>query len=114
MKALALTSDTAVISCVGNDYGYKYIFSRQLEALGTKNDLLIMLSTSGKSQNILEVSKTGKMLGIKRILLTGKHLNTKVAEAELVVKVSSSNTARIQEMHIFMGHMACQCIDLLL
>jgi D-sedoheptulose 7-phosphate isomerase len=101
---ISLAMDTSTITACANDYGYEYIFSRPLEALGGKNDLLICYSTSGKSKNIIQVLKKAKKMKIFSIcfLGSGGGLAKKLANMPLVVK--SNNVARIQETHIFLSH----------
>lgn len=111
VKAISLSSDTSVISCIANDFGFDKVFSRQLEALGCERDCLIMLSTSGRSPNILEVSKTARILGLKSILLTGSKNSHFGVDADIVVRIDSNDTARIQEAHLLICHVVCKCID---
>ncbi|MAR99876.1 MAG: phosphoheptose isomerase [Nitrosomonadales bacterium] len=111
LKSIALTTDTSILTSVGNDYGFENIFSRQLEGLGSSGDILVAISTSGNSENILKVLQTAKELGIISILLTGKNGGKakQIADHSLVVK--SDNTARIQEVHILVGHIICDLIE---
>ena len=92
------------LTCVGNDYGFDFIFSRQLEALGSKNDLLIAMSTSGKSKNVIEALSTAKVKDMKTIALLGKGGGTCRWIGDLHFTVPSENTARIQEIHQFLLH----------
>ena len=110
-KSLSLNSDTAAITCISNDFGYENLFSRQLEALGNKGDLLIVLSTSGNSRNIEKVLEKAKIEQIQTISLLGKGggLIKNMADYSLVIK--SDITARIQEMHTLIGHIICEIVE---
>ncbi|EAJ9556522.1 SIS domain-containing protein, partial [Campylobacter jejuni] len=106
-----LTTDTSALSAIGNDYGFEFVFSRQVEALGNENDVLIGISTSGKSPNVLEAFKKAKELNMLCLGLSGKGggMMNKLCDHNLVVP--SDDTARIQEMHILIIHTLCQIID---
>ena len=110
-KAISLTTDTSVITCIANDFGYEKIFERQLQGLGKKGDLLIVFSTSGKSQNIVNVLKMAKKLNIQSISLLGNDggLCKKLASYSYVVP--STSTAHIQEIHHLIGHIFCSLVD---
>jgi D-sedoheptulose 7-phosphate isomerase len=111
LPAIALTTDTSALTAIGNDYGFTYIFSRQIEALANEGDVLIGISTSGNSQNVLNAFLAGDKIGTKNIGLSG---NTGGKMTEILknnIIVPSSTTARIQEIHILIGHMICQYID---
>ena len=110
-KALSLTTDTAVITCIANDFGYDKIFERQLQGLGQKGDLLIAFSTSGNSKNIINVLKMAKNLNIKSICLLGKTggICKKVSDYNYIVP--SKSTANIQEVHHLIGHIFCSLVD---
>ena len=103
LPAIALSADTSYITACGNDYGFKNIFSRGLQALSKKNDLLIVISTSGKSENIIEAHKYSKNK-IKSIGLLGKGGGRAKNLCDTKIIIPSNSTARIQEMHIFLGH----------
>jgi len=111
LPGIALTTDTSAITAIGNDYGYDLVFSRQLEALGRKGDLLVAISTSGNSKNVLNALEFARKNGIKTLGFSGKGggLMNELCDINLVVP--SSDTARIQEMHIFFVHTICQAID---
>ena len=111
LKAISLTTDTSILTAVGNDFGYETVFSRQLEALGTKGDLLICSSTSGNSKNILNVIKVAKRKKIKTIVLLGNNGGKCKNISDIPIVVESNNTARIQEVHILIGHIICEIID---
>ena len=104
IPAMSLATDVSTILACGNDFSFNKVFSRNLEALGNKNDILIAISTSGKSKNILEVLKTAKRKNIYSIGFYGNNGGTakKITNLNLIVK--SKNTARIQETHILLGH----------
>ena len=111
MNAIALTVDTSILTAVGNDYGYDTIFERQVEGLGKKGDILIGLSTSGNSKNVLLAFDMAKKRDIKTISMTG-HSGGKMKEvADLAINVPSDITNNIQEMHIAVGHLLCGVIE---
>lgn len=111
LKSIALTADSAVTTCIVNDYGYEHIFSRQLEALGSEGDVLIGITTSGNSQNVLHAFKMAKKKGIVTIGLLGKGGGAAASLVEKLIIVPSKSTARIQEMHILIGHILCDLIE---
>ena len=111
LAGIALTTDTSALTAIGNDYGYDYVFSRQLEAIGRKGDILIAISTSGNSENVLNSMKSAKKLGIKTITLTGKTGGEMAKKGDINIIIPSNDTPRIQEMHIMVGHMICALID---
>jgi len=111
LAGIALTTDTSALTAIGNDYGYERIFDRQVESLAREGDLIIGISTSGNSKNVINALKLGKNLGCRTVGFSGRdggEMNT-VCDINLVVP--SNNTPRIQEMHILFGHTICQCID---
>ncbi|UCD32348.1 MAG: D-sedoheptulose 7-phosphate isomerase [Desulfobacterales bacterium] len=113
LAALALTTDTSVITSIGNDYHFDDIFSKQIQALGVKDDIAIGLSTSGNSQNVIKAICAAKDLGMFCIGLTGS--GGELAEcADLVFTVKTEITARIQEAHITLGHIWCDLVDRIL
>lgn len=112
--ALSLTTNTSIITAVANDYGYDMVFARQVEALGRKTDLIVGISTSGNSPNVVEGIRKAKQIGAKTIGLTGRD-GGKIAEiADIVLTVPSSDTPRIQEAHITIGHIICDIVEKLL
>ncbi len=111
IPSIALTTDTSVLTAVSNDHGYSLIFSRQLEALCQPNDIVVGISTSGKSKNILEGIKTAKQKGAFTIGLTGQGGQQLAELADLCLAVPSTTVARIQEGHIFIGHMLCELVE---
>lgn len=111
LAAIALTVDTSALTAAGNDFGFDYIFSRQVEALGNEGDLLIGISTSGNSANIIEAVKAARAKGLSVAGLLG---NSGGALAEMVdypLVVPSENTARIQECHLLIGHILCEIVE---
>lgn len=111
LAGIALTTDTSALTAIGNDYGYDRVFDRQVEALATRGDLLIGISTSGNSKNIISALQLAQQIGCKTVGFSGKNggLMNKYCNINLVVP--SDNTPRIQEMHILLGHTICQIID---
>jgi len=111
LPALALTTNTSVLTSVANDYGYKMVFVRQLVALARRGDVLVALSTSGNSPNVLEAVKTARRLGLKTIGFTGQGGGKLKKLVDIAFCVPSKNTARIQECHITAGHIICQMVE---
>jgi len=111
LAAIAITTDTSVITSIANDYGFNKVFARQIEAIGKKGDIFISFSTSGTSANIIEAIKEAKAKGIFNIGLTGKSGGKMSKLCDLVLKVPSTDTPRIQEVHILMGHIICSLIE---
>ena len=111
LPAIALSTDTSAITCISNDYGYEYIFSRQVESLGNEADVLLAISTSGNSNNIVEAIKTAKQKNLKVIGLLGKDGGVIKEMCDIPIIVPSDVTARIQEVHIFLGHFFCLMLE---
>ena len=111
LPAIALTTDTSALTAIANDYGYEEIFSRQVQALANEGDLIIGISTSGNSQNVINGFRAGRERGCKTIGLTGKDGGKINTEVDLNIVIPSQNTPRIQEMHILIGHIIAQSID---
>lgn len=109
--AIALTTDTSALTALSNDYGYEEVFARQVEALASAGDVLLALSTSGTSQNVLRAAQTARRLGCKTIALTGGAGEPLASSCDLAVVVPSLRTSRIQEAHITIGHLWCELID---
>ena len=109
LPGLALTTDTSVLTAVGNDYGYDRVFDRQVEALANKGDLLI--GTSGNSQNVINAFRVVRELGCSTIGMSGREGGKFNGECDLNIIIPSNDTPRIQEMHILVGHTLCQLID---
>ena len=111
LPALALTTDTSNITAIGNDYGYDYVFSRQLEGMGVAEDLFIGISTSGNSENILNAFASAKEKGITTVALSGRDGGKMAAVADYTLIVPSDATPRIQESHLLIEHMICDAIE---
>ena len=111
LASIALTTDTSILTSVGNDLGFERIFARQVEALCRPQDLLIGLSTSGNSRNVLAAVEVAAGIGCLRAGLAGGTGGQLAAATDLCLVVPSSNTARIQEAHILIGHMLCDLIE---
>jgi len=111
LPAIALSTDTSALTAIANDFGYKRVFERQVEALANEGDLLIGISTSGNSANVNRALKLGKELGCKTIGFSGRDGGKMNELCDLNIIVPSDDTPRIQEMHIMIGHILCQAID---
>ena len=111
LPSLALSVNTSILTAVGNDYGFEKVFSKQIEALGKPKDLLIAISTSGNSKNIIEAVKKAKEKGIKTIGFLGKGGGKLKKLVDISLIVESNNTPRIQEIHILIGHIICEIIE---
>lgn len=111
LAAIALTTDTSALTAIGNDYGFDQVFARQVEALAKPGDLLIGISTSGNSQNVLEAFQKGRNLACKIIALSGRDGGKMKNLADCNIIIASQVTARIQEMHILVGHILCGALD---
>jgi D-sedoheptulose 7-phosphate isomerase len=114
LPSLSLNADTSAITCIANDFGYEEIFARQLEGLGKKGDVLIVLSSSGKSENILRVLRKAKEMSIASIALLGKGGGQAVSMSDFSIVIDSDETARIQEMHLLLGHTFCEYAEIIL
>lgn len=111
MPAIALTTDTSILTSVGNDYGYDYIFARQVEALCRPEDLVIGITTSGNSANVVRAMEAAKEIGATTVGLTGGSGGKLNAICDFNLVMPSSVTARIQEAHIFVGHSLCEILE---
>jgi D-sedoheptulose 7-phosphate isomerase len=111
LAAIALTTDTSILTASGNDMGFETIFSRQVEALGRPGDVLLGLSTSGRSPNVAAAMKSARGLGLKTIAWVGSANGPVTEDADCVIRVPSEVTARIQECHITAGHILCELIE---
>lgn len=111
MPAMSLSTDTSILTSIGNDFGFERVFARQIEAQGVKGDIFVGLSTSGNSSNIVEAMKTCQQLGITTIGLTGINACKIDDLADIVIKAPSSETPRIQECHTLIGHILCCLIE---
>ncbi len=111
LPGIALTTDTSALTAIGNDYGYDRVFDRQVEALANKGDILIGISTSGNSANVINAFKIGQEIGCKTIGFSGRDGGEMNSFCDINLVVPSNDTPRIQEMHILFGHTICQLID---
>ena len=111
LPALALSVNTSCVTAIGNDYGFDLVFSRQIEALGKKGDVVIGISTSGNSANVLRAMSTSKKLGLRRVALTGCTGGKLKYEVESCLCVPSNETPRIQECHILIGHIISELVE---
>ena len=111
LRSIALTTDSSVLTCVANDYSYAEIFSRQLSALGRDGDILVVITTSGESENIKQALIQARKMGIKTIGLLGKKGGTCKDYVDLPLIIPSDITARIQETHILIEHLLCELVE---
>ena len=111
MPAMSLTVDTSALTAIGNDYGYENVFARQLKGIAKEGDVLVGISTSGNSKNIVEAFKTAKQLGVKTVAFTGEGGGLMKQEATVCLNVPSKITNNIQEMHIASGHIICGLVE---
>jgi len=111
LPSIALTTDTSAVTAIGNDYGYEHVFSRQVQALGRRGDVLIAMSTSGRSKNIVLAMQAARSAGISTIGLTGIHPRDMGELADVSLKVPSSQTPQIQEGHLVLGHLLCGMVE---
>jgi phosphoheptose isomerase len=114
LAALALNSDGAVLTCLANDYDYDRVFARQVEALGRPGDLLVGISTSGRSPSVVKALETARARGLGTAALLGRDGGPALAHADLSIIVADDETARIQEGHALLIHLLCEGLDLLL
>ena len=112
LASLALTADSSALTSIANDYGYEAVFSRQVEALGVAGDLLVGISTSGNSQNVVAALEAARSQGLTTVAFTGAGGGRMAKLADHLFAVASKETARIQEAHILAGHMLCDWIEL--
>jgi len=111
LAALALTTNPSVLTAAGNDYGFERIFSRQIESLVASNDILVALSTSGNSPNVIRGVEAGRIRGAYLVAFTGETGGQLASKVELLLNVPSQDAQRIQECHISIGHIACSLIE---
>ena len=111
LPAIALTTDTSILTAIGNDYGYDYTFARQVEALGRRGDVLVVISTSGNSPNILRAAEAARDRGIYVIGFTGQGGGKLAPLCDVCFRIPSDETPRIQEGHEFIGHLLCALIE---
>lgn len=111
LPAVALTTDTSALTAIGNDYGFTYIFSRQVEALASRGDVLVGISTSGHSSNVLEAVRAARDRGCTTIGLLGRDGGTIAAEVDLALVVPAEATSHVQEAHIVIIHLLCELVE---
>ncbi|MBM3315304.1 D-sedoheptulose 7-phosphate isomerase [candidate division WOR-3 bacterium] len=111
LPAVALTTDTSALTAVGNDLGFEQVFSRQVQALGQRGDVLLCLSTSGTSPNIIEAARVARKLGLKVVSLVGADSRRLAPLSDLAIRVPSRDTPRIQEIHALIGHVICDITE---
>ncbi|RKY13719.1 MAG: phosphoheptose isomerase [Planctomycetota bacterium] len=112
LRAFALTTNTSTITAIANDYGYERVFSRQLEGMVRSGDVVVGISTSGASPNVLQGLATARRLGAKTIALVGKNpADALLRTCDVVISVPSGVTARVQECHILVGHILCELVE---
>jgi len=111
IPSISLSTDTSVMTAIGNDYGFEKLFSRQIQAIGNEGDVFIGITTSGNSKNILEALDICKQNGIKSIILTGEKGGKVASICDVCIKVPSIETPRIQESHILIGHILCYIVE---
>ncbi len=114
LPAIAISTDTSILTSIGNDYGFDQVFSKQIKAIGMEGDVLIAISTSGRSPNIIKAVESAKDMGIYTIGLSGGDGGKLLEKADLCLCVNSKETPRIQETHIFVGHLICELVDYIL
>jgi D-sedoheptulose 7-phosphate isomerase len=107
----ALHVNTSYLTAVGNDYGYEFVYSRLLEGIGQKGDVLVGISTSGNSKNIINALTVANSIGMHTVTFTGEHGGLMAGMAQHAVKVPSNDTPRIQECHILVGHIICELVE---
>ncbi len=111
LPAIALTANSSNLTCISNDYGYKNVFSRQIGAFGASNDTLIVYTTSGKSENIIELVDSAKSQVKNIIAMTGRNSDLLSKNCDVIVSVDSDDTPKIQEVHAIAGHMICESVE---
>jgi len=111
LKSISLNADSAVMTCIVNDYGYKHIFSRQVEGLGVEGDVLVGITTSGNSENVLNALAIANQKKMTTVGFLGKGGGKALSLAKEAIVIDSNTTARIQEMHITIGHILCDLIE---
>ncbi len=111
LPSIALTTDTSILTAVGNDYGYERIFSRQVEALGVEGDVFVGISTSGNSTNILRALEACQERRVRSVGLTGAGGGKMADRCDICIRVPSEETGRVQESHILIGHILCSLVE---
>lgn len=111
LPSIALTTNTSILTAIGNDYGYDLVFRRQVEAICVRGDILVGISTSGNSKNVLEALQAGSEIGVFTVAFTGATGGAMAKIADATIKIPSTETPRIQEGHILCGHMICDYVE---
>jgi D-sedoheptulose 7-phosphate isomerase len=111
LAAIALTVDTSALTAIGNDYGFDQVFARQVEALGVEGDVLLAISTSGQSPNVVLAAKTARRMGLAVVALTGASAGALGEHADVVLAVPDDNTARVQEVQLSILHLLCEELE---
>lgn len=111
LPSIALTTNTSVLTAIGNDYGFDFVFQRQVEAICTPKDILVGISTSGNSKNVCRALEVARRIGVFTVALTGRTGGAMADIADASVKIPSTETPRIQEAHILCGHMICDYVE---
>ena len=111
LPAIALTANSSNLTCISNDYGYKNVFSRQISAHGAPNDTLIVYTTSGKSENIIELVDTARTQVKNIIAMTGSNTDLLCKKCDVIISVDSDSTPKIQEVHAIAGHLICESVE---
>ncbi len=111
LPAIALTTDTSILTAISNDYSFEDLFARQVQAIGNEGDILMGISTSGKSKNVIKALIEAKEKGMITVGLTGKRGGDMEDHCDFIFKVPTENTALIQEVHITIGHLLCRFVD---
>lgn len=111
LKAIALTTDTSALTCIGNDFGFDHVFSRQLEGVASAGDMVFLITTSGNSNNLVLAAQAARSLGVRSVGLLGKGGGKLRELVDDAIVVPGDETARIQEAHIFLGHALCALIE---
>ena len=111
IPALSLVTDTSTISAIGNDFGFDYLFERQLEAIGQKGDVVVGITTSGKSKNVINALKYAKKNNMNSVVFTGRNIKPIESISDGIISISAINTSRIQEAHILIGQILCNALE---
>lgn len=111
LPSLALTTDTSALTCISNDYDFSEVFARQIDALGESGDIFIAISTSGNSKNVVNAAKRAKQKNLVVVALTGEGRSMLSQISDISLRVPTQTTARIQEAHIFLGHLLCEVVE---
>jgi len=112
LPSIALTTDTSVLTAIANDYGFGEVFERQVEALCVPGDVVVGISTSGKSKNVCFALEKARELGAFTVAMTGQNGSRMAAHADVCLRITSSDTARVQEGHMLFGHILCEWVEL--